>query len=308
MSVALRLSVFLVPLVAFAIWGSSYRPATATMIKDSSEDVEDLSLIDLPPLPAWANDPLPDFTRFHDTTEKKAAFFSFLYPRVVLANARILIQRHYLIALSHQKTLRPEEVTWLSRQAERLRVDADIVAGNPALFDALERRLDIVPPSLILAQAANESAWGTSRFARQGNNLFGQWCFSDGCGIVPKRRVEGANHEVAAFKSPYGSIRAYIQNLNRHASYKPLRKTREQERERDMFPTGRKLAAGLMSYSERGKAYVREIRHMIDYNNLSYYDSQYTLSIGYDPDQQALMQTATAGESELLPGSTNKGG
>ncbi|MDX1801702.1 MAG: bax protein, partial [Marinobacter sp.] len=87
MSVVVRLSVFIVPLVAVAIWGSSYRPATATMIKDSAEDVEDLAQIDLPPLPAWANDPLPDFTRYHDTTEKKAAFFSFIYPRVVLANA-----------------------------------------------------------------------------------------------------------------------------------------------------------------------------------------------------------------------------
>ncbi len=308
MSVALRLSAFLVPLVAFAIWGGSYQPATATMVQDSADEIEDLAQIDLPPLPAWANDPLPDFTRYRDTTEKKAAFFSFIYPRVVLANARILLQRHYLIALSEQQSLKPEEATWLSRQAERLRVDADIVAGNPALFNALKRRLDIVPPSLILAQAANESAWGTSRFARQGNNLFGQWCFSDGCGLVPKRRVDGANHEVAAFDSPYGSIRAYIQNLNRHASYKPLREIRKKERERAMFPTGLKLAAGLVSYSERGKAYVREIRHMIDYNNLSYYDSQYTLSIGYDPDSEALMETATAGESALMPGNINKGG
>lgn len=308
MSTALRLSVFLAPLLSAAIWGSWYQPAASTMARDSSDDVEDVALINLPPLPAWANEPLPDFTGYRDTTEKKAAFFSFIYPRVVLANARILIQRHYLEALSKQDTLKPAEVSWLKQQAERLRVDAEIVAGNQALFDALEQRLDIVPPSLILAQAANESAWGTSRFARQGNNLFGQWCFSDGCGLVPKRRVEGASHEVAAFKSPYGSIRAYIQNLNRHASYKPLREAREKARERDMFPPGRKLAAGLTSYSERGKDYVREIRHMIDYNNLSYYDSQYTLSIGYDPDQEALMQTATAGEGALMPGNVKKGG
>ena len=219
---------------------------------------------------------------------------------MVLANARILIQRQYLMALSEKEELTAEESRWLERQSERLRVDA--APGSDEMFDMLARRLDAIPPSLILAQAANESAWGTSRFARSGNNLFGQWCFSQGCGLVPENRVAGASHEVASFQSPYQSVRSYIQNLNRHPAYQTLRNTREQIRRRGSNVTGHALAQGLISYSERGAEYVEEIRSMIRYNNLAFYDKQYRGKVGDEADAPTLMELSTASEEVLLPG------
>jgi len=86
--------------------------------------------------------------------------------------------------------------------------------------------VDTIPPSLALAQAANESAWGTSRFARQAHNYYGQWCFEKGCGIVPDRRDANKSHEVAAFDSPRESVARYLHNLNSNSAYKSLRDIR----------------------------------------------------------------------------------
>ncbi|MDX8381543.1 MAG: glucosaminidase domain-containing protein, partial [Ghiorsea sp.] len=131
---------------------------------------------------------------------------------------------------------------------------------------ALLKRVDTVPLELVLSQAANESAWGTSRFARKANNLFGQWCFTKGCGLVPSRRNAGSTHEVAAFKSPQLSVRSYLRNLNTGRVYKDLRTIRAQKRAQGKTATAFELAEGLNKYSERGQAYVKEIRSMIKYN------------------------------------------
>jgi Bax protein len=136
----------------------------------------------------------------------------------------------------------------------------------------LLRRADIVPASLAIAQAANESAWGTSRFAKLGNNFFGQWCFSKGCGIVPKSRDTNKNHEVADFRSPADSVESYMLNLNTHDAYKPLRKIRQSLREEDKAVTGVALSYGLGKYSERGDEYGKEIREMISFNKLAVLD------------------------------------
>lgn len=301
MSSVIRLIVFAVPLVAAIIWGAVYYPGPL----DDDTDSDDVVLSSLPALPAWANAPLPDFSTFTDTTEKKAAFFSFLYPRVVLANARVLIQRQHLLNLSKQESLTSDDQNWLQQQSDRLKVEAGM--GSQDMFDMLARRLDVIPPSLILAQAANESAWGTSRFARQGNNLFGQWCFSRGCGLVPQSRKDGASHEVARYKSPYNSIRSYIQNLNRHQTYRPLRNTREQVRQQGGSAEGHALAQGLIGYSERGADYVEEIRSMIRFNNLSYYDDQYNDKIGDESDGAVLLELSTSAEDVLRSSTRNDG-
>src|SRR5690554_232263 len=259
-----------VPLVLFAIAGALYVPP-APVTDDSGGT--DIALGSLPKLPDWTADGLPDFSGYRDTTERKAAFFSFLYPRIELANNRILLEREYLLSLSGKEPLSRTELDWLKKQAERLRVDAD--NGSEQQFRQLAEKLNAIPPSLILAQAANESAWGTSRFATEGNNLFGQWCFTRGCGLVPLSRPEGANHEVAKFTSPYYSVRSYIQNLNRHAAYGQLRSIRAAARAEGKPFTGIALAQGLLSYSERGEEYIKEIRAMIRYNNLEFYDKKF---------------------------------
>ncbi len=295
MTAGIRLLAFGLPLFLFVLAGALYTPSP---MDDS--DADDIELSTLPALPGWATASLPDFDTYSDASEKKVAFFSYLYPRIVVANARILIQRQYLMELDQKEELTAGELRWLAQQSERLRVEAAI--GSEEMFDLLARRLDAIPPSLVLAQAANESAWGTSRFARSGNNLFGQWCFSEGCGLVPENRVDGASHEVASFQSPYQSIRSYIQNLNRHPAYLSLRNTREQIRRRGSNVTGHALAQGLISYSERGAEYVEEIRSMIRYNNLAFYDKQYRGKVGDEAHAPTLMELSTAPEDVLLPG------
>lgn len=303
MSAGKRAIVLLVPLIAFAIGGGFYVPEASVHMRQSDNTGSEPALSSLPPLPDWANDELPDFSNYRDTTEKKAAFFSFLYPRVVLANSRILIERNYLDSLANKDTLTAEEYDWLAQQSERLRVDAE--PGSKEQFALLRKRLDVIPPSLVLAQAANESAWGTSRFATQGNNLFGQWCFSKGCGLIPRGREEGASHEVAKFASPYRSVRAYIQNLNRHPTYQLLRDVRLTDRKNQNPLSGIELAEGLLGYSERGKEYVEEIRAMIHYNNLEFYDEDFR-SVVRALEPGSLQQLAsTEAETKLLPGQSS---
>ncbi len=295
MSAGLRSILLFAPLIAAGLWGAFYAPPPY----DPGAEEHDIDLATLPPLPGWIREPMPDFELYHDVTEKKAAFFSYVYSRTVLANSRILLERQHLSNLQDQATLTKVEKSWLARQAKRLRVDEEV--GSAEMFSLLLKRLDTIPPSLVLAQAANESAWGTSRFARQGNNLFGQWCFSAGCGLVPLGRPEGASYEVAAFSSSYQSVRGYIQNLNRHPSYQQLRDLRHQARNRNHHPTGIELAAGLEGYSERGDEYIREIRAMIRYNNLPWYDQRYRDTIVTRDNITALIDLATAPEEQLQP-------
>lgn len=224
-------------------------------------------------VPDWRDAPLPDFSQYTVIDERKEAFFDFLFPRIALANIEVLNLRNYTQRLSERDELTEEELEWLTNQSNRLRVAGE--PGTEAHFEELIKRFDIISPSLMLAQAANESAWGTSRFATRGNNLFGQWCFREGCGIVPGQRREGMNHEVEVFETPYRSVRSYLTNLNRHEAYSELRDVRAGQRYKGETPDGITLAGGLESYSERGTAYVQEIRSMINFNELTDYDEDF---------------------------------
>ncbi|MDQ6968132.1 MAG: glucosaminidase domain-containing protein, partial [Mariprofundaceae bacterium] len=124
----------------------------------------------------------------------------------------------------------------------------------------------IVPVELALVQAANESAWGTSFFARRGNNYFGQWCFQKGCGIIPRRRRANAKHEVKYFNNAVESVHAYMKNINTLDSYAALRKIRRQLRLRHIPIYAEVLTRGLKNYSERGVEYLKILRHMIRSN------------------------------------------
>jgi uncharacterized FlgJ-related protein len=140
--------------------------------------------------------------------------------------------------------------------------------------------VDTIPPSLSLAQAAEESSWGTSRFAIQGNALFGQWDFS-GKGMKPKnQRKELGNYGIARFDTPQQSIEAYILNLNTHRAYKKLRDKRASMRENNIKPTGWELAKTLDKYSERGIHYIESLHSIMRYNKLIPADDAYLWSKG----------------------------
>ncbi|MCK4535608.1 MAG: glucosaminidase domain-containing protein [Desulfuromonadales bacterium] len=213
-----------------------------------------------------------DFDKSLQTDQRKETFFMGLLPMVLLANQSIMEARRELLAMLERfkgtHTIEAEDQEWLQELT-----NAYGLRGNP-LTDhrtrtILLRRVDTIPPSLALAQAANESAWGMSRFAKEGNNLFGQWTFTPGTGIVPKNRPPGATYEVQRFKSLNASIRGYIKNLNTHSAYRGLRLTRGELRAAGKPVTGKALAGGLSRYSTRGAEYVQEIRAMINHNDLS---------------------------------------
>jgi len=192
-----------------------------------------------------------------DVAEKKRIFFAALRPVVLAENARIAALRAEVLAAREA-----DDPARVADIAERFRLEGWPDAG----WEALLRRVDTTPPALALAQAASESNWGQSRFAQEGANFFGQWCFRQGCGLVPERRAEGATHEVATFGSVNAAVRAYLHNLNTGRAYKRLRILRAQARAAGQRPDPIALAAGLTRYSERGQDYIDDIRSIIRTN------------------------------------------
>lgn len=213
---------------------------------------------------------LPDFAQYTDVKQKKSEFFQFLLPKVQLANERILAERHFVTSISAKSLdgLSSLQQLRLEKLIEKYKVKAEELEQQ---INQLLIRINQIPASLVLAQAANESAWGTSRFAKQGNNLFGQWCYVKGCGLVPKGREKNQMHEVAKFDSVQDSVESYMRNINSQFSYADLRALRETQVETGGL-NGHELAQGLLQYSTRREAYVHEIQIMIKQNNLEQYD------------------------------------
>lgn len=216
-----------------------------------------------------ANALVPDFSQYQEVPEKKKAFFNFMRPLVEAENARIITERSRLKSLLAKKKLSLAEQQWLDSLAIRYDLTPPL---DEAAKTKLLRRVDKLPVALVLVQAANESAWGTSRFAVEGNNFFGQWCYVAGCGLVPQERIDGASHEVARFANPQASVRSYIHNINTNNAYLGLRQIRETARQKGQEPKAENLVQGLGRYSERGRAYVRELTDMIGHNRRYMFD------------------------------------
>lgn len=223
-------------------------------------------------IPALLVRALPrDMAEIRSSTEKKSLFIRTLLPIVLLENHRIKGQRKRLLDYFSQiDSVTEEQQSWFDGLLKHYRLTGDINEAD--LQQKLLRRLDQLPPSLVLAQAAIESGWGTSRFAQQGNSLFGQWSYQKNSGLVPDARDEGASHMVRAFDSIQESVRAYMRNLNTHAAYRELRQMRAAMRDKDQPLDSSALAHGLVRYSQRGEAYVEEVKTIIRGNKLTQYD------------------------------------
>ena len=200
-----------------------------------------------------------DMTNLVDADDKKKRFFDFMRPIIDQENTRILSLRRSLLAAQKNNNRK----SFVTRTAKNYSLDWDEGKED---WDKLLERVDAVALEVALAQSANESAWGQSRFAQLGNNFFGQWCYQKGCGIVPENRKKGAHHEVASFKSVNESVSSYIKNINTVRVYAPLRKARKKDRAAGKQPDAIAQAGGLIKYSERRESYVKEIRSMIRNN------------------------------------------
>ena len=197
--------------------------------------------------------------------EKKLLFFRLLAPVVLYVNERILEDRVRVEALSRKQMLSPADLAWLRELAGHYQVSA----GDTA---ELLRRVDLIPLSLALAQGASESGWGTSRFADEGNSLFGQWSWSGGIKPTEQRTAAHGDHRIAAFESTGMSVASYALNLNTHSAYRGFRVKREDLRRRGQPIRGQDVVDTMVVYSERGQTYVNELKALMRQNRLDVAD------------------------------------
>jgi len=211
--------------------------------------------------------PVPDFSAIKDVEKKKKAFFAYLRPFVERENARLHHLRGQIMELQQKLAITDltlEEYAFLFSLYDEFKLDYPEVDAEGV--QALLKRVDIIPAELVLIQAAKESGWGSSRFALEAFNFFGQWCFKAGCGLVPLQRGAGKYHEVAVFPHIAAAVTSYFYNLNTFYQYDELRELRAKQRQAGQV-SGQHLVSGLLKYSERGQAYVEEIEKMLRINN-----------------------------------------
>ncbi|WP_261884380.1 glucosaminidase domain-containing protein [Vibrio pomeroyi] len=216
----------------------------------------------------------PNFAAIEDVNEKKDTFFSYLRPSINIENKRITKERAFLTKVSDAgiSNIDSEDVSYAKRLGKLYSLPVPSSGLDQAWLTEMLNRVNVLPEALVLTQAANESAWGTSRFATQANNYFGHWCYTKGCGLVPLQRNEGSSHEVATFSSSQESVHRYFMNLNRNRAYADLRAIRAKLAAQgdDLLTTSTatELTNGLLKYSERGSDYVTDLQAMIRHNEV----------------------------------------
>ncbi len=204
-----------------------------------------------------------DFGKILSVKKRRELFLRALLPIVLIENQRLHEQRELATwLLEDQLPAKGSHMRdWLTKVAKQLRVRGDL--NKPAVRKKLLIRLDEIPPALALAQAAIETGWGSSRFALQGNSLFGQWTFVKASGLTPENRDTDATHLVASFPDLRASVRAYMRNLNTSNAYHEFRTFRAEARATGKPLRAYQLAVHLHRYSARGENYIAEIQRII---------------------------------------------
>lgn len=211
-----------------------------------------------------------------DTSDQREQLFiSLMVPKIDLANQQIMVLRKRILAIvaEQQKTGKVSDVNlqFLKATASAYKVD-NFNVNDPESIHELLARVDVVPASLVLAQAATESGWGASHFAQRADNFFGQHCFTEGCGLS----VPGTSgFEVQKFNGAQDAVNTYFYNINVNDSYAAFRAARAQMRARGEPLTGLALVPYLVNYSVLGQSYVNMISSIISAHGFSQYDKQY---------------------------------
>ncbi len=202
-----------------------------------------------------------DLDALQSTKLKKETFIKIVLPLIVAENERILEDRDKLISLSKKKFTTDLEKQWIRQKL----LEYKVKKGN---LKELIARMDIIPTSIALAQAAKESGWGTSRFALEGNAIFGQWTWS-GQGIAPLDRESNKNHKILKFPILRASVKAYQNNLNTHKSYVKFRQKRAALRDKKKKIAGLELTETLNNYAQTGSEYTKILNQIIRQNRLT---------------------------------------
>ena len=202
-----------------------------------------------------------DLDALQSTKLKKETFIKIVLPLIVAENERILEDRKKLINLADKKFTTDLEKQWIRQKL----LEYKVKKGD---LKELIVRMDIIPTSIALAQAAKESGWGTSRFALEGNAIFGQWTWS-GKGIAPLDRESNKNHKILKFPILRASVKAYQNNLNTHKSYQKFRQKRLNLRNKNKKVSGLELTETLNNYAQTGLEYTKILNQIIRQNRLT---------------------------------------
>ena len=205
-----------------------------------------------------------DLKTLGDTKKKRELFIKILLPLILDENQKITEDRKKLFKILGKNFNTAGERVWLKRRFKEYKIEDKDLAK-------LKMRMDIIPVSIALAQAANESGWGTSRFALEGNALFGQWTWSKK-GISPKNKDPNQTHKILQFQILKASVRAYKNNLNTHNAYQEFREARAKQREGNNKIIGLELTKYLKAYASIGEQYVRILDDIIEKNSLTDFD------------------------------------
>ena len=196
--------------------------------------------------------------------KRKELFIQIVLPLILEENNKILLDRKKLFAILNKNNNSNSDNEWLNKKFNQYGISNKDIP-------TLKRRMDIIPPSMAIAQAAKETGWGTSRFALEGNALFGQWTYTDK-GIKPAAAEAGTTHKVMMFNVLKSSVRAYTRNLNTHKSYRKMRYIRAIQRDNKGNLNSLELVDYLDRYAETGKEYTITLKKIIDQNNLIDFD------------------------------------
>ncbi len=202
-----------------------------------------------------------DLDNLQSVQLKKETFIKIVLPLIVAENEKIIDDRQKLKILSEKKYTSDKEKQWLRQKL----LEYKVKKGN---LNELSLRMDMIPVSIALAQAAKESGWGTSRFALEGNAIFGQWTW-DGQGIAPLDRDGDKNHKILKFPILRASVKAYKNNLNTHKSYSKFREKRKTLRDKNKNMSGLSLTDTLKNYAQTGSEYTKILNQIIKQNRLS---------------------------------------
>tara|TARA_Y100000590_G_scaffold207509_1_gene234941 strand:- start:1264 stop:2379 length:1116 start_codon:yes stop_codon:yes gene_type:complete len=210
-----------------------------------------------------------EIKNIQSTKKKKELFIQIILPLILEENNLIKMDRKKLFVILNKNNNSKKEIKWLNSKFKQY----GVVKKD---LSTLKIRMDIIPVSLAIAQAAKETGWGTSRFAIEGNALFGQWTWSEE-GIKPSAASNETSHKVMKFKILKASVRAYQRNLNTHSSYRDFRKIRAEQRDREEKLNSLELVKYLDKYAATGKKYTDVIKKIIEQNSLTDFDDAHLL-------------------------------
>lgn len=214
-----------------------------------------------------------EYYEITDTNEAKNYFFNHMYEIIAKENNKIKDERHFVKEMLSSNILNIDFDSANFR--ELLEIKQKYKIKNIYTLEEYLKKIDIIPPSLAIAQAAAESAWGKSRFVRDANNIFGHWTYDSEIGLLPKKRSLGSSHFIRIFKNIKESTYSYMLNLNRNLAYKSFQEKRHEQRKKGLKPDGLTLSQTMLNYSGIAQDYLVLLENLILSNNLQEYDLRY---------------------------------